>query len=60
MKGQGMQVIGRVEPRMDLQARKEIIHPLMEQIILNSQQLSLNRKEVLKMLDALWKEKSNE
>jgi len=57
IKGQGMQVATSSRPAKDLNDRKKMLRPILDQVIANANQLSLSRKEVLEMLDFLWEEK---
>ena len=59
-RGQGMQILTASSPIKNYKDRKKVIQPLLERVITNAYQLALQRKDVLEMLDTLWKEKTNE
>ena len=59
-RGQGMQILTASSPQKNYKHRKKVIQPLLERIITHAHQLALQRKDVLEMLDTLWKEKTNE
>ena len=59
-RGQGMQILTASSPVKNYKDRKKVIQPLLERVITNAYQLALQRKDVLEMLDTLWKEKTNE
>ena len=59
-RGQGMQILTASSPMKNYKDRKKVIQPSLERVITNAYQLALQRKDVLEMLDTLWKEKTNE
>lgn len=59
-RGQGMRVLAAPQPMKDHKDRKKVIRPLLEQIVAHAHQLTLQREDVIEVLDTLWKEKTNE
>ena len=59
-RGQGMQILTASSPIKNHKDRKKVIQPLLEGVITHAYQLALQRKDVLEMLNTLWKEKTNE
>jgi GntR family transcriptional regulator len=56
VRGQGMRVVGPTENRATLRERRDMITPVLKQAVNTAIQLKLEKKEVLGILDNLWKE----
>jgi DNA-binding transcriptional regulator YhcF (GntR family) len=56
VRGQGMRVLGLTENRATLKERREMVAPLLKQVVNTAIQLKLDKKEVFGVLDNLWKE----
>src|ERR1039458_4812135 len=56
VRGQGMSVVGISEIKTNIKVRKEMIEPTLKQVIQSANQLQLNKKDVLNMLDNIWEE----
>ena len=59
-RGQGMQVMATSRPMKNDKDRKKAIQPLLERAIIHAHQLTLEKEDVLEMVDILWKENINE
>lgn len=60
VRGRGMRIKESGLSKKHLANSEEIMAPILKEVIIKSQQLSLNRKKVVKMLESLWKEQTNE
>lgn len=58
-RGQGMRVLKSSIPKNNLEKRNEDIVPLLKEVVIKSKQLSLDQKNVIDLLNGLWKEKKN-
>ena len=59
VRGQGMVVRESVIPKRSLQKREENIVPLLKEVVMKAQQLSLEEEKVIRVLESLWKEQRN-
>lgn len=59
LRGQGMVVQETSHPKKHLQKREDSIVPLLREVVTKAQQLSLEQEKITKMLDSVWKERSN-
>ena len=58
-RGQGMMVRESSVSKKNLQKREENIVPLLKEVVTKAQQLSLEEKKVIGVLESLWKEQKN-
>ena len=58
-RGQGMMVRESSISKKNLQKREENIVPLLKEVVTKAQQLSLEEKKVIGVLESLWKEQKN-
>lgn len=56
VRGQGMRVVGPSGALASVQKRRELIEPVLKQVVMTADQLQLKKKEVLGILDHLWEE----
>lgn len=59
VRGQGMVVRESVIPKRSLQKREENIVPLLKEVVMKAQQLSLGEEKVIQIFESLWKEQRN-
>jgi GntR family transcriptional regulator len=59
VRGQGMKVHESSAPQKHVENREEDILPLLKQVISKTEQLSLPPKQVMNLLEDLWKERKN-
>ena len=59
LRGQGMVVQETSHPKKHLQKREDSIVPLLREVVTKAQQLSLEQEKITKMLESVWKERSN-
>ena len=60
VRGRGMLVNKTAATKKDLASREKNMLPLLEEVVIKGNQLSLKSKRVLELLESLWKEKDNE
>jgi GntR family transcriptional regulator len=56
VRGLGMSVVGASPIKTNIKARKEMMEPVLKQVVHSADQLQLNKQEVLGMLDHIWEE----
>ena len=56
VRGQGMSVVGTTNNKTNIKVRREMMEPVIKQVIHSASQLQLDKKDILDMLDNLWKE----
>ena len=56
VRGQGMRVVGPANAPASARERREMLRPLLKQVISSAAQLQLKKKEVLEILHSLWEE----
>ena len=59
VRGQGMRVQKSAIPKKDLGRRTEDIIPLLKEVVTKTNQLSLEPKKIIELLEGLWKEQRN-
>ena len=59
IRGQGMMVGGSSMPKKHLQKREDDIVPLLKEVVVKAQQLSLQKEKVIELLEDLWREQKN-
>ena len=59
IRGQGMMVGGSSMPKKHLQKREDDIVPLLKEVVVKAQQLSLQKEKVTELLEDLWREQKN-
>ena len=59
IRGQGMMVGGSPAPKKHLQKREDDIVPLLKEVVVKAQQLSLQKEKVTELLEDLWREQKN-
>jgi GntR family transcriptional regulator len=56
VRGQGMKIQGKKEARQNHQRREEDMAPLLREVIIKAQQLSLDPVKVVGLLESLWED----